>query len=255
MTPAISKDRIVPGAAAVALQLILGYALVVGLGVVTPPTIVADLKVFDVARDKPVPPPPRPKPQHARAPKPRGAAAPPALHAHATPVVAPPPVIRIERPPLIVAAPLPGIGGDATAGAAPVAGPGSGSGGEGSGFGSGSSGTGEGGGGSHAEYLRGDIRDRDYPRAARDAGIGGDLTTRYVIGTDGRIADCRVVKSSGSAVLDAATCRIVTERFRYRPARDASGRKVTDIVFDDHHWRVGQRAEPGPDDPPDRAPR
>ncbi len=248
----ISRDRIVPAAAAVALQLLLGYALIVGLGVAPVPRLVEELTVFDVPRDPVTPPPaPKPVPTPAHAPKPRGAAAPPNLRSRATPVVAPPPAIVIDRPPLIVAAPLLGVGADPTAGAAPVVGPGSGSGGQGSGTGSGSSGTGDGGGGAHAEYLRGDIRDRDYPREARDAGIQGNLTTRYVIGTDGRIADCRVVKSSGSALLDAATCRLVTDRFRYRPARDASGRKITDVVFDDHHWRLGPREEPDRPDGPD----
>lgn len=254
--PIINRDRIVPATLAVALQLVLGYALIVGLGVAPVPHLAETLKVFDVSPD-PVAPPPKPKPvpQHASAPRPRGAAAPPALRARATPVVAPPPEIKIERPPLIVAAPLPGIGADPTAGAAPVPGPGSGSGGQGNGTGSGSSGTGDGGGGSHAEYLRGDIRDRDYPREARDAGIQGDLTTRYVISPNGRITDCRIVRSSGSALLDATTCRLVMERFRYSPARDASGRKISEVHFDDHHWRLGPSERPdddpdGPDDPP-----
>lgn len=250
-----NRDRIIPATAAVALQLLLGYALIIGLGVAPLPRIADDIKVFEVPPDRVPPPPPRPsKPApHRPAPKPRGASAPPALRARATPVVAPPPEIKIERPPLIIAAPFPGIGADPSAGAAPVPGPGSGSGGQGTGTGSGSSGTGDGGGGgSHAEYLRGDIRDRDYPREARDAGISGDLTTRYVIGPDGRIADCRVVKSSGSALLDEATCRLVKERFRYLPARDANGRKISEVQFDDHHWRLGPRERPDddPDDPP-----
>ncbi len=256
--PAFNRDRIIPATAAVALQLLLGYALIVGLGGTPVPPIVADLKVFEVPPDAVPPPiPPRKPAPHMAAPRQRGAAAPPALRARATPVAAPPPEIKIERPPLIVAAPLPGIGADATAGAAPVPGPGSGSGGQGNGTGSGSSGTGDGGGGSHAEYLRGDIRDRDYPREARDAGIQGDLTTRYVIGADGRITDCRVVKSSGSALLDSTTCRLVMERFRYRPARDASGRKISEVQFDDHHWRLGPSPDESRDDGPpnDRPPR
>ncbi|UAJ09292.1 energy transducer TonB [Glacieibacterium megasporae] len=257
--PAFNSDRIIPATLAVALQLLLGYALIVGLGVAPVPRLAETLKVFDVPPEPVAPPPPKPRPvpPHARAPQPRGAAAPPALRARATPVVAPPPAIKIERPPLIIAAPLPGIGADPSAGAAPVPGPGSGSGGQGNGTGSGSSGTGDGGGGSHAEYLRGDIRDRDYPREARDAGIQGDLTTRYVISPDGRITDCRIVRSSGSALLDSTTCRLVMKRFRYRPARDASGRKVSEVQFDDHHWRLGPPPdEPDDDGPPnDRPPR
>ena len=33
--------------------------------------------------------------------------------------------------------------------------------------------------------------------------------------------------------LDAATCRLIVERFRYRPALDAAGRPTTDV----RHWR------------------
>lgn len=140
-------------------------------------------------------------------------------------------------PPVIVAAALPAIGAEAASGAAAV-GAGNGSSGDGVGTGSGIAGSGEGGGGTPARWLRGRIRDADYPRTARDAGIEGDLVTRYVVDVKGRVESCSVLRSSGNSDLDSTTCRLAVERFRYRPRRDASGRAVPDIVVEDHHWEI-----------------
>jgi protein TonB len=84
--------------------------------------------------------------------------------------------------------------------------------------------------------LRGRIRDSDYPSEASRTGTQGSLTTRYVIGPTGRITDCTVIKSSGSAVLDETTCRLVMQRYRYEPARDAQGRRVSDTDVEEHSW-------------------
>ena len=230
--------------AAVALQALLGWVLVSGLSARIAHVVEADLKVFDVA---PPPPPPAPRPvaiRHA-ARRPSGAAAPPHVRATPTPVVAPPPAIVLPPPPVaVVAAPLPALGSDASAGAAD-AGPGTGAGGAGNGRGSGSGGDGTGSGGSPARLLRGAITGRDYPPEAKRAGIEGNLTTRYVVDTHGRIVRCSIVASSGSPVLDAATCRLVIDRYRFAPAHDASGRAVEDTIDEDHGWRI---AAGGPDD-------
>lgn len=67
------------------------------------------------------------------------------------------------------------------------------------------------------------ISGRDYPDSALSAGEQG--TVRYLldIGADGRVRGCRVTRSSGSTSLDAATCRIMTARGRFTPARDSNG--------------------------------
>ena len=41
-----------------------------------------------------------------------------------------------------------------------------------------------------------------YPQALRDAGIGGRVVVRGVIGTDGRVESAEVVRSSGNSTLD-----------------------------------------------------
>lgn len=189
-----------------------------------------------------VPPPRALERDRQRAmPRHQGAAAPPHLRARATPVARPQPVIAMPAPPIIVAAPLPGLGAEATAGAAAVIGPGSGSGGIGAGTGSGG-----GGGEIPLRLIHGRIRDSDYPLALADRGIAGTVGLRFVVGVDGRVGDCVVTATSGSPELDALTCRLIRERFRYRPTRNGAGRKVADVVTGEHHWTVvrGSAEEP-----------
>jgi protein TonB len=192
-----------------------------------------------------MPPPPlarRIVPHRTPARKREGAASPPNLKSRATDIVAPPPVIPLPAPPPLIAAPVAGTGTDPSAGASTRPGPGTGAGGQGTGTGSGAAGNGEGGGGAGtpSRWLKGRIRDSDYPRGPLAAKIGGTLLTRYVVGPNGRVTECRVIRSSGNAELDATTCRLIIERFRFAPARDAQGRKVSDVVVEDHTWVIDE---------------
>ncbi|MDT7934029.1 MAG: TonB family protein [Sphingomonadaceae bacterium] len=194
----------------------------------------------------PKPPPERPRPRPHVAPRRAARAAPSAARARPVEVVAPPPVLPVVNPPPIASAPLAAAGPDPSAGAA-AAGPGTGAGGEGIGLGAGGSGTGDGGGGGEgtgAVWIKGRIRNSDFPRDALRAGEEGRLTTRYTVGVDGRVTECAVVRSSGSAVLDATTCRLIRERFRFRAARDAEGRPRPDTILEDHEWIIRRSDAP-----------
>jgi protein TonB len=110
-----------------------------------------------------------------------------------------------------------------------------------SGSGSGASGTGSetgagGGGGTPARRSDGALGDRDYPEAAARVRAAGTVFIRFRIGSDGRVHDCRVTRSSGFAVLDSTTCRLVEQRFRYIPARDGAGRAVDDSASTSFTW-------------------
>ena len=167
----------------------------------------------------------------------------------------PPPVVpMVMLPPVITAAPVAGAGTQSSAGATPQPGPGTGAGGEGTGLGSGDLGddTGDGAdGGTWAEWKSGRIRDRDYPAAAFQSGIQGVLRTRYTIGTNGRVIRCEVLDSSGSPLLDETTCRLVMQRFRYRPARNAAGKPVVDVIMQRHHWELDSPGVKPPATPPE----
>lgn len=254
------RDRLKSAIGVAAIHGLLGYVFITGLGAQFVSQVSDELKLFDVTEEPPPPPAVAAPPDKAEAkvakPKdPEGAASPANLRDTPTEIMAPEPMIRLEVPPPITAAPAPGQGNAASAGAADIRGPGTGSGGQGTGLGSGLSGSGTGGGGggggrpSHARWISGSIRDSDYPRRAFEAGIGGTVYLQFVVETDGRVSDCEVTRSSGSRELDSTTCRLLEQRLRYRPARDARGRPVPELVRGEHEWvtRRGPDREIEPD--------
>lgn len=236
------RDRLIAAVAAVAVQLLLGYALLVGLSVHFPRVVQESLKLF--AADPPPPPPPPivPAPR-AVAKRLEGRASAPNLRSRATEVAAPEPVVVVPLPPPpIVVAPKPFTQDDPTSGSAAIRGPGTGAGGSGDGFGSGGDGDGDGSGRGGAEtaprFLRGRMNTSDLPEALFVSGFNGTVGVRYVVGRDGRVPDCEVARSSGNATVDAITCRLIRERFRFRPSRDAAGRPVEAVIVENHTWEV-----------------
>lgn len=246
-TPA---ERARGAAAALAVSLGLGAALIAGLGVDGRRLVERAPVVFGIV---PAPEPePDPKarstpkrerhraPKRATAPRPEGAASPANLRGKASEIVAPPVPIVVQPPPLL-AVEVAGIGSQRTTGAAQVAGPGTGAGGQGKGTGSGAAGDGDGGGGggegeTPPRWRSGRIRDSDYPAASSHAEIGGTVGVRYVVEVNGRVGDCEITESSGVAELDTAICSTIQRRFRYYPSRDAEGRAVASTIVQNHSW-------------------
>ena len=235
------RDRARAALTALALTGALGAALLWGLAPPILRPVAESIQRFGLLPTDPVPPPPKPRPKRAIAPRPEGVAAPPNRVARATELVVPPPIVPpMLAPPPIVVAPIAATGTDRSSGAAPVAGPGTGAGGQGTdrGGGDGGGGGGGGGGGSDAEQIAGRITGRDYPPGPLHAHIQGRVTIHYVITSRGRVEGCRIIRSSGNVELDDTTCRLVTQRFRFRPAHDAAGRKIADDLTEDHTWVV-----------------
>ena len=82
------------------------------------------------------------------------------------------------------------------------------------------------------------IRNADYPSAARKAGIQGTTTMLWRIEANGRIEDCRIIESSGSALLDDKACEVLKLRGRYQPARDDQGRAMPMWQRRVSRWRL-----------------
>jgi len=185
-------------------------------------------------------PPPREQVVPSRAPseKASGKASAANKHAKAAAVAAPPPKLPPIVPP-VTAAPHPGAGNDSSAGATPNPGSGSGAGGRGDGTGAGGTGRGV-GGGTKAVWRSGTIRDRDYPREASRAKAGGEVEVRFTIQPSGRVTGCRVTRTSGDASLDEITCRLIEERFRFKPATDSAGGAISS----QYGWRQSWWLEP-----------
>lgn len=224
------RERIASAALVALVHAGLLFLLLSGGPRVARPASETALSTFDVA---PPPPPPPSRDERvrspARAPRVAGAAG---RQARRTPVVAPMPPVA-PRPPPPVAAVLPDEG------AAPLAGTAASGGGTGAaigGWGHGAGGSGSGDGGRRARLLSGRIEDRDYPAEARRTRAEGIATVRFTVDTDGHARRCRVQRSAGDAALDAATCRLIEERFRYAPAQDAAGRAVAEERAWQQRW-------------------
>jgi protein TonB len=220
-----------PAIGAVAIHALLGYALIAGLKVALPVRLAGDSLI--VINIKP-PPPPQPRPEPP--PKPRipdkeGGAA-PAPKAEPLPIITAP-VPAPPIPPRLIPA-LPTIAGGGAGGGTGGIGTGQGSGGTGAGQGEGA---GDGRGFTSARQIRGRFRNSDFPASAKGAGrlrIG----VRYAVAPSGSVDQCEIIQPSGYPEVDAMTCRVITERYRFRPARDGEGVPITEVLEEDYSWRV-----------------
>lgn len=222
------RERFAALAAVTLVQIVLGAALLSGLRVDT----LRDNELVSRLIEVTIPPQPatvvpvvhpRVIRRHEAAapkaePKPIGGA--PGPHpSHATPA----PASVVAFPHAVAAA-----GGGSGTGPALGSGAGGGTGGEGYG--------GDDDGGTDLVQIAGEIRASDYPRDLRERGIGGRVAMVFTVGTNGRVTSCSITRSSGVPELDALTCRLIQQRFRYRPSTDRFGRPIADEVEGEHDW-------------------
>lgn len=225
------RERLVPTVLAALLHILVLWGVIHGFGGVPAMTDLAKeaftTSTFDVPLDEPKPTP------SPTTPEPAGASGEEGKKARPKPVIAKARVpSRKENAP-----PVASTGQDPRSGAA-AQGQGTGGGGEGAGTGSGASGNGSGGGlARKAEKIAGDIRStRDYPVSSQQERIGKRVVILLTVGPDGRVSSCRVYRASGVPEADATTCRLATERFRFRPALDAEGNPVTSSYGWEQRW-------------------
>jgi len=175
-------------------------------------------------------PPPPPPPDDVE----EGAAAPPSRGVTEAPSPPPPPApLAPPTPAEVVVDP----GSGAASGSGAVPGSGAGQGGEGSGSGAGEAGSGRGAGlVTPPQRIEGELTNTDYRRARAPEGAAGTVLVGFRVRTDGRVDRCAVIRSSGYREFDEATCRLIERRFRFRPARDASGRAIEWTIRTDYTW-------------------
>jgi len=238
------QDRLVSLLGTAVIVALLGYVLFVGMTVDISRQADRAIALLDL-RMPPLPPKPkskpveRPKVGHAPSrPSPRN------LRNKATPIVAPPPLIVLPRPSPVIVAPKAGLAMAASNGASNHAGPGEGAGGQGNGLGSGGDGDGDDGGDVPPRQIKGRLKDSDLPIDLLAVGKPYTVSVRYLVEITGRVGDCVVAHSSGSAGLDALTCRLIQQRFRFDPSRDADGRPVESTIEEDQSWEVDPSPQP-----------
>jgi periplasmic protein TonB len=177
-------------------------------------------------RDPPPPQPPDDVDEGAAAPPSRGAAEAPAAPPSPAPLATPTPAeVTLD----------PGAGQASGLGAAP--GSGTGQGGEGTGSGAGAAGSGRGAGTvTPPQRIEGALTNADYRRARPPRGAAGTVVVSFRVRADGHVDRCTVIRSSGFTVFDEATCRLIEQRFRFRPARDAAGLPVEWDIRTEYTW-------------------
>lgn len=82
---------------------------------------------------------------------------------------------------------------------------------------------------------------RNYPGEARMRHEEGRAYYHADVDVTGRVAICRITRSSGSRSLDEATCAILRDRVAYDPARDAEGRAIPGMDRGYVTWRLPRR--------------
>ncbi|HEX4739143.1 MAG TPA: energy transducer TonB [Allosphingosinicella sp.] len=80
--------------------------------------------------------------------------------------------------------------------------------------------------------------DADYPVSALQAHQAGTVQVGLEVATDGRVSRCWILKSSGIAALDLATCRLAKSRSRFTPATDGSGNPIPAQTTFTRSWRL-----------------
>jgi len=227
--PVRPRERLVALAAVALVQLGLGAVLLSGfrVDVLRQNDVVARLIEITLPQQ----PPPRPpliqvRPRQVR-------------HQAAAPKAAPKPIGGSPGPqpshvlptptPVVAVHPTASPSGGGT-GTGPALGSGAGGGSGGQGFG------GDDDGGTDLVQIAGEITSSDYPPDLRSRGIGGRVGMVFTVGPNGRVTSCTVTRSSGVPELDALTCRLIQQRFRYRPSTDRYGRPIADEVEGEHDW-------------------
>lgn len=84
------------------------------------------------------------------------------------------------------------------------------------------------------------ISHHDYPEEALRSSEEGRVRFRVDLDASGAVSGCTTVESSGSASLDAVSCRIMTTRARFHPATDASGEPVPSSFTSTIEWWLGE---------------
>jgi protein TonB len=96
----------------------------------------------------------------------------------------------------------------------------------------------------HPALMASYFSDLDYPLSAIGKREQGTVEFCVRIGLDGLVSDCAVLRSSGFADLDEATCAIARARMRFTPAHDAGGRTVEDGVISRVRWVLPHAPSP-----------
>lgn len=89
------------------------------------------------------------------------------------------------------------------------------------------------------------LQPNDYPTRAAQKGESGIVSMLLSVDDHGRVTNCAVTESSGSAALDTGTCALLRRKARFKPATDATGNPVAGTHREMAAWSI-DTAAPSP---------
>ncbi|WP_268795115.1 energy transducer TonB [Sphingobium sp. Leaf26] len=89
------------------------------------------------------------------------------------------------------------------------------------------------------------LSDRDYPSGALRRKEEGPVAFSLLIAPNGRVANCIITATSGSAELDEQTCAMMASRIRFKPAMDENAGATYGSYKGGLFWRLpGSQSRP-----------
>jgi hypothetical protein len=82
------------------------------------------------------------------------------------------------------------------------------------------------------------IRTEDYPKGMLAKGQSAFVQFRLKVSETGSVTNCAVLEQSSPTSIGSYTCKMISERARFRPAIDREGRNVSDYYIGRLFWRV-----------------
>lgn len=82
------------------------------------------------------------------------------------------------------------------------------------------------------------VTDSDYKSRWIREGLYGSASFRLEVANNGRVANCRIIRSTGHAALDRATCELIAKRARFSPAKDSDGNLVAGSYSGSINWML-----------------
>ncbi len=88
--------------------------------------------------------------------------------------------------------------------------------------------------GNYKEWMTTD----DYPTRSMNSGKQGTVRVNLTVSADGRVTDCRVVKSSGTQELDDTSCSLLRRRGKFNPGANGDGNAVEGNFPFSFTWKI-----------------
>lgn len=89
------------------------------------------------------------------------------------------------------------------------------------------------------------VRAEDYPHEAIQAEEQGLVRMRLTVNGQGRVTDCTIVQSSGSATLDRHSCSLYATRARFQVTRNKAGKPMPTSFEQNVTWALhGESGSP-----------